>query len=188
MTQETIATSLDPVLLTRVEQFYYREARLLDERCYKQWLALLDEAIEYLMPGRYVPQPDSALRNEEAGLAVDRELQRYTESEAPLRQENLFHLAIRADRPYKINAWAENPPPRTRRMVSNVEVLAAGGGVLSVYSNFTLFYSHRGMQSVTYTGCRRDKLRQHEDGFRLLRREVILDWDVIEGPTVGLLF
>jgi len=30
-------------LISRVGQFYYREARLLDERCFQQWLALVDE-------------------------------------------------------------------------------------------------------------------------------------------------
>ena len=36
----------------QVEQFYYREARLLDNRQYRQWLLLLSQDIRYLMPSR----------------------------------------------------------------------------------------------------------------------------------------
>lgn len=184
----TFTPCLDLELIARVEQFYYREARLLDERCYRQWLALMHEEVEYLMPSRHVPQPDAKLRGGEAFLNMDRELGRYGPAESPLRQENLFHLAIRADRPFKINAWAESPPPRTRRFISNVEVSPQGDGRLQAYSNFQLFYSHHGAENLTYTGCRRDVLQSDGASLKVLRREVILDWDVITAPTLGLLF
>jgi 3-phenylpropionate/cinnamic acid dioxygenase small subunit len=35
-----------------VEQFLYREARLLDERRFHDWLELFTEDVRYWMPGR----------------------------------------------------------------------------------------------------------------------------------------
>lgn len=183
-----IATTLDPQLICRIEQFYYREARLLDDRCFQQWLGLLDQRIEYIMPSRHVPLPDMKARETEAYLNVERELDGAGPSSSPLRHERFPQLALRAMRPFKVNAWAESPPPRTRRMITNVEVEPLDDGGLRVYSNFLLFYSHSGADNHTYTGCRRDLLQDTDGTLRITRREVITDWDIVTGPTMGLLF
>jgi len=176
-------------LISRVEQFYYREARLLDERCFQQWLALLDEAIEYSMPTRYVPQPDPDLRDTEAFLSIDRELERFNGGKgSPLRQDGYLQALVRTIRPYKTNAWAESPAPRTRRCISNVEVEPLEEDVYRTYSNFQMFYSHNGDDNHTYTGGRRDILKDVDGQFKILKREIIIDWDIITGPTLALIF
>jgi ethylbenzene dioxygenase subunit beta len=38
--------------IREVEQFLYREARLLDERRFHEWLELLTEDVHYRMAGR----------------------------------------------------------------------------------------------------------------------------------------
>lgn len=171
-----------------VEQFYYREARLLDERCYQQWLALLCEDIRYLMPSRYVAQRDHAVRGSEAYLAPEREMQTDAVTDLPLREENYFVLAVRVDRAYKVSAWGDNPPARTRRHVSNVELIGCEDNELTVFSNFMLNYSRHGQDNFLYSGQRRDRLRVEGDSFRVASREVILDWNVIAAPSVALFF
>ena len=42
----------DPNLIREVEQFLYREARLLDERRFHDWLQLLTDDIRYWMCNR----------------------------------------------------------------------------------------------------------------------------------------
>lgn len=181
--------AMDPGLLRRVEQFYYREARLLDERQFLQWLALMAEDIIYTMPGRHVPMPDSAQRSTEAYHAIDHELSRYAAGDSPLREENFFTLALRADRALKSNAYAENPPARTRRFVANVEVFSGEKpGELRVFSNLLLYYSRHGSEHFMYSGQRRDVLRHEGESFKVAAREVILDCNIIATPTVGLLF
>jgi 3-phenylpropionate/cinnamic acid dioxygenase small subunit len=106
----------------------------------------------------------------------------------PIRDENFFNLAIRVDRMFKVNAWAENPPARTRRYISNIEVSPRHDGSLAVYSNFQLFYSRHQQDNFTYYGQRRDVLRTEGAGFKLASREVILDFNVITVPTLGLIF
>ena len=188
MSATPLQSTQEREVIGAVEQFYYREARLLDERRYVQWLQLLDEAIVYTMPSRHVPQPDPALRGEEAFLAVERELERGGPAASPLRQENLFQLTIRATRPYRLNAWAESPPPRTRRFIANVEVEPMAADEFYAWSNFQLFYSHHGRDNHVYTGCRRDVLRRRDGMLKVFRREVIMDWDIITAPTLGLFF
>ena len=55
-------------LLAQLNQFYFREARLLDERLYQQWQALLSDKIEYLVPARHIPQLDNSKLETEAFL------------------------------------------------------------------------------------------------------------------------
>ena len=177
----------DNNIISRFEQFYYREARMLDDRHYMQWLGLLTEDISYTIPSRYIPTPDPSLRGTEALHAIDNELERGGPDQAPLREENIFNLAIRADRAFKVNAWAENPPARTRRFISNVEVLKTVEGY-QTFNNFMMTYSRHGNVNHTYTGQRRDTLREVDGELRISSREIILDWSVITTPTLGLFF
>lgn len=181
------STVTDPAIISRVEQFYYREARMLDERLYLQWLGLLTEDILYTIPSRYIPTPDPALRGTEQFHALDNELERPSPSTTPLREENIFNLAIRADRALKVNAWAENPAARTRRFISNVEVFKTAGGFHS-FNNFMLTYSRHSNVNHTYTGQRRDTLREVDGELKISSREIIFDWSVINVPTLGLFF
>lgn len=170
-----------------VEQFYFHEARLLDGRQFKQWMTLVTPDIAYTVPVRHTALPDPAARGEEGMYDPERELSH--DLEPPHRSENLLTLSLRVDRLFKVNAWAENPPPRTRRMVSNVSVeVGEGSHELSVLSNFILVFSRHGQDNHIYSGQRRDRLRRVEGALRIARREVILDWNVVTGPSLGLFF
>lgn len=177
----------DATLVSAVGQFYFFEADLLDERQYLQWLTLWTEDGMYRMPSRFVAQADTTHRGTEKFHAVVNELSRYSATESPLREENLFQLALRADRALKHNAWAENPPPRCRRLIGNV-MLQQHENLLHAQSNFQLIYSRHSLPAVMYSGQRRDVLVSEGEGFRIQAREVILDWNVITAPTVGLFF
>lgn len=182
-------TSTDFQLISRVEQFYYKEARLLDERCLQQWLGLIDEAMEYSIPSRYVPQPDPTLQDTEAFSSVDRELDR---EGSPLRSDDAIGTFARTFRGYKTNGWSESPAPRTRRMISNVEVIPLEGDQYQTYSNFNMFYSNSAIQNGAdnhmFTGRRRDVLKEVDGDFKLLKREVVLDMDLITVPSVAMIF
>jgi 3-phenylpropionate/cinnamic acid dioxygenase small subunit len=43
---------MDEGLIRQIEQFVYREARLLDERRFREWLKLFTEDIRYWMAQR----------------------------------------------------------------------------------------------------------------------------------------
>lgn len=169
----------------RISQFYYHEARLLDERQYQQWLALLTEDIIYTMPTRHTPMLDAGKRETEMLLNVGQEISQGLEP--PLRDDNYFTLSIRVMRSFKLNSWTDNPPPRTTRFVSNIEVVPVADG-FEVRSNLMLALSRYGNDNTIYTARRQDHIRHSEGSFRIARRMVLLDWSVVAAPSVGLFF
>ena len=171
-----------------LEAFYFREARLLDSRQYQQWLALVDESIRYTVPARTNVQVNNRDRGNEVMISVERELETVEGQGNPIRDEQYVHLMVRVERAFKANSWSENPPARTRRLVGNVELMSTDGDDFKVLSNFLLYYARPGSREFIYSGQRRDTLRSVSGSFKLLRRDVILDYADIDKPTLGLLF
>jgi len=180
--------SVSPQLQLTVEQFYYREARLLDNRRYKSWLGLCDPGIRYVMPARTNPLVDNAERDREEMISVERELEGADSDGTPIRDEPFALLALRVERSFKANSWAENPPARTRRIVGNVEIIEVGDERLSALSNFHLFYARPGSGNFLYAGQRRDVLLRDGDDFRIANRVVVMDFANIDLPHLGLFF
>ena len=83
---------------------------------------------------------------------------------------------------------AESPPLRTRRFISNIQVERLDDNEYRAYSNFQMFYSQYGADNHIYTGGRRDVLKEVDGQFRICKREVIIDWDVITVLTLALIF
>jgi 3-phenylpropionate/cinnamic acid dioxygenase small subunit len=180
-------TNIERDLITEVEQFYYREARILDQRQYNQWLALVTEDISYRMPSRHIPQADPKQRGQEAYLSVERELSQGTEP--PLRDENYLILSVRVMRAFKQNSWTDNPPARTRRFISNVEVMpSAQADSLECYSNIMINYSRHQQDNYLFSAQRRDTLRRVDGTLKIAAREIIIDWNVITAPSLGIFF
>ena len=171
-----------------LERFYFREARLLDNRQYQQWLAMVDPEIRYIMPARSNLMVNNRERGNEHMISVDRELEGPDSMGCPIREETYVHLMVRVERAFKVNSWSENPPARTRRIIGNVELMGREEGMLSVLSNFHLFYARPGSANFLYSGQRRDVLAAAEEGYSILKREVIMDYADIDYPTLGLLF
>lgn len=171
-----------------LERFYFHEARLLDNRQYQQWLALVCEDVRYVMPARVNVQVNNRERGTEKMLSVERELEGPGGDGNPIRDENYVHLMLRVERAFKINSWSENPPARTRRIVGNIELMQRAEGALQVMSNFHLHYSRPGSGNFLYAGQRNDTLVPVEHGYRIRYREIILDYADIDKPTLGLLF
>ena len=170
--------------LVEVQQWLYREARLLDARRYDQWLGLMDDEVRYRVPSRsYVQQGNS---QDFATWAVDRELDG---AEAlPLINDDLSGLRSRVARLQSGMAWAETPPSMTRRLVSNVEILDVDAeGRLAVVS--TLFLAkNRNDERVLFTAQRRDRFVRRNGELRLLERYVILDDAVLTSGNLSVPF
>lgn len=179
--------TIDRNLIADIEQFYYREARLLDDRKFQQWQGLLAEDIRYRVPCRHSPLLDPKKRDSEAFLNVEQELSQGLE--APYRDEDYLMLSIRVMRSFKQNSWSDNPLTRTRRFVSNVEVLPGPQmDTYKVYNNVMISYSRHQQDNHLFTVQRRDLLRKVEEDFRIAGREVIIDWNVVTGPSLGIFF
>src|SRR5262249_17835930 len=120
-----------------IEQFLYREARLLDERRFDEWLALLTDDVRYWMAGRSNRYP----RHSKAIAILDPD--RYVEDdktrddELAILDETKETLTGRVRRLDTGMAWAEDPPSRTRHLIANIEPApAATPSEVVVYANF----------------------------------------------------
>ncbi len=170
-------------LLMQVQQWLYREARLLDSRRYDLWLELLDTNIRYRIPSRaFVRQ---AHVKDFSTWSVERELE--SADALALIDDDFAALRSRVERLRSGIAWAETPPSMSRRLVSNVMIDGIRDDFVSVVSTIFLAKS-RGDGRVLFTAERRDKLAPIDDDFRLRERYVVLDDAVLAADNLSLLF
>ena len=168
-----------------IQQFYFHEARLLDSRQYQTWMDLLAPGIEYTMPNRANTGTNIRLKNKEEMLCLQTELSRGIEP--PLRDDDFMTLTFRANRPTSATAIADNPLLRTVRLVSNIEAYQQSRKSFQVFNNVSLSYSRHGQDNYQFYFQRRDVLTKIKGEIRLLKREIILDWNIITAPTVALI-
>lgn len=161
-----------PVGLQReVEAFLFREARLLDDERYMEWLGLLSDDVHYWVPG-------IENRNRRDPLGA------YTEGHMAYFDDGKRDLERRIDRLTSDTAWAENPPTRHLHLVSNVEVEEADEPLAH-----SVIVCHRWRyekdEDVLY-GRREDRLRRDDDGaLRLVRRRVVLSHNILPAKNLN---
>lgn len=149
------------------------EALALDENRLADWLEMLHPELDYRVPMRLS-------RERAVGVALSDGGFHFLED-----YDSIENRVNRLDTEY---AWAEDPPARYRRFVTNVRVCAADGGDdLLVSSNLLLYrerleYGHPDL----LTGRRDDVLRPDGDRLRLVRRHVLLDHTVIAAPNLSM--
>ena len=169
-----------------IEQFYFREARLLDDRKFQTWMELLAPGIEYVMPNRKNALINADKQNDESALSIDNELGEGLEP--PLRYDDMLTLSIRCNRPTSPIAWADNPLARTRRCVSNIEPYSLTRKRYRVFSNTMMSYSRHAQDNYSYCYHREDTLEKIKGELKIAHRRIILDWNVITAPTIALIF
>ncbi|MGR9434038.1 benzoate 1,2-dioxygenase small subunit [Rhizobium leguminosarum] len=143
--------------------FFYREARLLDDREWDEWLTCYAPDVTYWMP------------------AWDDD-DRITED--PQSQISLIYYPNRdglEDRVFRIKterSGASTPEPRTSHNVTNVEVLAHRGDEVDVRYNFHTL-NHRYKVTDHFFGTMFATLRKDEDALLIARKKIVLKNDYI---------
>ncbi len=168
--------------ISDVQQFLYREARMLDERRFEEWFGLLANEIRYWMPTRV-----TRLREKE-GEDWDPEKELSGPDELAFMDDNKITLLVRVKRAQRPQSWSEDPPSRTRRIVSNVEVeRCENPGEYLVHSCFVL-HRTRDQEQHQLIGQRRDRLRREGDSFLIVERRIALDTTVLPSPNLSVFF
>ena len=157
----------------RVVDFLYHEAELLDQRRHREWLALLASEVEYRAPVRFT----SAHSLDDSTL-----------TDMSHFDEDLYSLTKRVERFETEHAWAEDPPSRTRRFVTNVRCWSGDAeGEVYARCNLLLFRSRGDLAAPDLLSAQRtDVLRTAEGGFRLARREILLDESVLRTQNLAV--
>jgi 3-phenylpropionate/cinnamic acid dioxygenase small subunit len=170
------------LLKQEVEDFLYREAELLDERRYEEWLELFTEDARYFMPmRRNVPRD-----------APERE---FTREGADVNwfDEGKDTLTRRVKQILTGVHWAEEPPSRICHMVSNVQILetAPSGPApteIVVKSRFLVYRNRVETETDFLVGKREDVLRRLDGGWRIARRRIVLDQNVLLAKNLTMFF
>lgn len=86
-------------------------------------------------------------------------------------------------------AWAEDPPSRTRHLITNIEVEPGdSASELKVYSNFMVYRNRGETEQEFFVGARQDVLRHIDGTWKIARRRVILDQNVLLAKNVSIFF
>ena len=138
-----------------LEQFLMHEARLLDERRFREWMELFADDGTYWVPAA----PDQESPFDQASLFYDdRELMR-------TRVERLEHPRIHV----------QTPPSRTAHLVGNVLIEAAdeAKGEVVVGSTVIMVEYRDGAQRL-FAGRQHHRLRRDGASFRIVQKRVDL--------------
>jgi ethylbenzene dioxygenase beta subunit len=104
-------------------------------------------------------------------------------------KDNLKTLHMRVERLAVGGAWAEIPPSRMCRIVSNIVVdPGEADGEYKVRSKFFLFRSRLEAEEDTYYGSRADLLRRVDGVLKLASRKILLAQTVLKSRSITTFF
>jgi 3-phenylpropionate/cinnamic acid dioxygenase small subunit len=166
-----------------MEDFLYAEADLLDNRQFRDWLNLLAEDMTYFMPIR---------RNVKFGQHAQRE-NTVQGSGISWFDEDKWTLTKRVDQILTGVHYAEEPLSRVTHMVSNVQVLGATPSLeapqeVEVRCRFLVYQNRIEYETYTFVGKRTDLIRKTLDGWKIARREILLDQNVLLAKNLSTFF
>lgn len=170
---------VSPELQHEVEQFYYWEAKLLNDRRFEEWFTLLAKDIRYFMPIRTT----KIMRDAAQEYSKANEYAHFDEDAATMKG--------RLRKIVSDVGWSENPASRTRHIVSNVMILNEGSaGKYEVSSVFIVYRNRLERQTDIFAGERRDTLRRTdaEAGFEIVNRTILIDQSTILANNLSFFF
>ena len=170
-------------LLLDVQDFLYMEADLLDSRRFREWLDLLTDDITYFMPMRRNVKfgQHAARENTVQGMGIS------------WFDEDKWTLTKRVEQILTGVHYAEEPLSRICHMVSNVQILGVSPNVkapheVDIKSRFLVYQNRIEYETYTFVGKRVDKLRWTEAGWKIARREIILDQNILLAKNLTAFF
>jgi 3-phenylpropionate/cinnamic acid dioxygenase small subunit len=166
-----------------MEDFLYAEADLLDNRRFRDWLNLLSQDITYFMPIR---------RNVKFGQHIERENTRQGAGISWF-DEDKWTLSKRVDQILTGVHFAEEPLSRVCHMVSNVQILRVTPSLdepreVEVRCRFLVYQNRIEYETYTFVGKRTDLIRKTPDGWKIARREILLDQNVLLAKNLSTFF
>jgi 3-phenylpropionate/cinnamic acid dioxygenase small subunit len=166
-----------------IEQFLYQEAELLDQRRFNEWLDLLADDLVYFMPMR---------RNVKHGEHAARENTRIGQ-DISWFDEDKWTISKRVEQIQTGVHWAEEPLSRVCHVVSAVQVIDArpsreDAQEVTARSRFIVYQNRQQYETYFFVGKRTDNLRRVNGNWKIARREIILDQNVLLAKNLTVFF
>jgi 3-phenylpropionate/cinnamic acid dioxygenase small subunit len=172
------SVTLEHLLLVReIEEFLYHEADLLDDRQFEAWLDLLTDDIRYWMPMRRNVKFDD---QESENTRERQDMNWFDEGKETLTQRVRQILTG--------VHWAEEPLSRVSHMVSNIRLLQATSEEAQVKCRFLIYRNRQQDETDFFVGKREDTLRKVDGAWKIARRKVILDQNVLLAKNLTVFF
>src|SRR6476661_1219875 len=133
---------IDVATRLEIEEFLYEEAAILDDRRFAEWPDFFTDDVRYWMPIRRTLTTDM----------VDREFTALGEN--ALFDENKAQLQMRVDKLLTGYSWSEDPPSRTRHLLTNIRVKEQDGEY-HVDSDFIVYRSRYDADEDMWVGARK---------------------------------
>lgn len=163
-TAPVLKAAEDIAILETVRSFLYREARLLDDRQFDEWLECYHPDSEFWMPAWDVDDQLTQDPQNEISLI-------YYDNRGGI-EDRVFR--IKTDR----SSATSLPEPRTGHNITDVEVLANDGGRVEVRFNwFTLYFRYN--TTDTYFGTSYYTIDLSGPEPVILKKKVVLKNDYI---------
>jgi 3-phenylpropionate/cinnamic acid dioxygenase small subunit len=157
-----------------VAEFLYEEALQLDDLRMEDWVEGLAEDLVYTAPMRQTRHFSDQARS------IVRSVKHFDETYTSIQG--------RINRLNSNTAWAEDPPSRTRRLVTNILVDATEDPNEFDVTSYVLLtrsrYENSEMQVLSMV--RYDRVRKVGDRLKLARREIIIDQSVLGMPNLAV--
>jgi 3-phenylpropionate/cinnamic acid dioxygenase small subunit len=164
------------LLLAEVTDFLYREADLLDERRYEEWLGLLADDYQYSVPLRMNVRYDDIAEREQT--RAGEEICWFDEGKATT-ELRVAQLATGQH-------WAEEPVSRVTHLVTNIRLESCPPPEVEVSCRFGVYRNRVADESDFLVGRRRDRLRRTGDSWQVCRRRLLLDQSVLLAKNLSV--
>jgi 3-phenylpropionate/trans-cinnamate dioxygenase beta subunit len=173
-----VTTTVPLALHHELAQFVYREAELLDDWQFRDWLALMSDDIHYTMRTTVNAQTRDRRRGKQPPTTW-------------IFNDTHCQLERRIARLETGMAWAEEPPSRTRHLVTNLRVQPTDTpDEYDVRVNYLLYRAQKERDETFYVGRRLDRVRRTATphGWQVCRREITLDQATLSSHNLSVLF
>jgi 3-phenylpropionate/cinnamic acid dioxygenase small subunit len=168
-------------LMREIEDFFHKEADLLDEREYDQWLDLLTEDVVYWMPMRknvsYADRGKDITAEDDVAWFHD-------DKETLTKRVRQIQTGLH---------WADEPISRVSHVITNIRltdpISALDEGMQATTKCRFIVYRNR-LESETdfLVGRREDTLTRVHGELKIARRKIILDQSVLLAKNLTMFF
>lgn len=162
-----------------ISQFLYAEAQLLDDWNFRDWLDILSEDILYTLK----TTTNAQTRDRRKSIAPP---------STWIYHDDKFVLERRIAKLETGMSWSEEPPSRTRHLITNIRVENTDNtDEYHVYSNYLLYRSQKEKDVLVYVGKRVDLIRKDDTsglGWKIAKRDITLDQATLISHNITVFF
>jgi 3-phenylpropionate/cinnamic acid dioxygenase small subunit len=168
-------------LMREIEDFFYTEADLLDEREYDRWLDLLTEDVVYWMPMR----KNVSFANRAKDTTAEDDVAWFHDDKETLRKRvKQIQTGLH---------WADEPISRVAHVITNIrltEPISAldEGARATTKCRFIVYRNRLEAETDLLVGRREDTLTRIGGQLKVARRKIILDQSVLLAKNLTMFF